>query len=91
MYIEILFVLTQKGPLNLTNIIYEANVNSNILKGYLSFLIKQGLVKEYTTGNLTAFSITPCGITVLKYFEEVKQVPPIIACNQPLFPNKHLK
>jgi predicted transcriptional regulator len=78
-YTDILFVLTQKGPLKLTHIIYEVNVNPSILKEYLSFLIKQGLVEEYTTAKKrVAFSITPHGITVLKYFREVKQVLPII-------------
>jgi len=88
-YIDILFLLTQKGPLKLTQIIYEANVNSSILKEYLSFLIKQGLVEEYTTGKKrVAFIITSHGIAVLKYFRVVKQVLPIGVCNQPLFPNK---
>jgi predicted transcriptional regulator len=88
-YIDILFVLTQKGPLNLTHIRYEANVNSSILKEYLSFLIKQGLVEENTTGKKrVAFIITSHGIGVLKYFGVVEQVLPIGACNQHLFPNK---
>jgi predicted transcriptional regulator len=88
-YIDILFVLTQKGPLKLTHITYEANVNSSILKEHLSFLIKQDLVEEYTTEKKRdAFSITPNGITVLKYFREVKQVLPKLASDQPLFPNK---
>ena len=88
-YIDILFVLTQKGPLNLTHIRYEANVNSSILKEYLSFLIKQGLVEEYTTGKKrVAFIITPHGIAALKFFRVVKQVLPIGASNKPLFPNK---
>jgi predicted transcriptional regulator len=88
-YIDILFVLTKKGPLKLTHTTYEANVNSSILKEYISFLIKQGLVEEYTTGKKrVAFGITPHGIAVLKYFRVVKQVLPMGACNQSLFPNK---
>jgi predicted transcriptional regulator len=83
-YVDILFVLAKKGPLNLTHIMYEANVNFSILKAYLSFLVKQGLVEKYSTGRKgLAFSITPYGINVLNYFGELKQVLPLIAFNQP--------
>jgi predicted transcriptional regulator len=89
MYIDILLALTQKGPQNLTHIRYEANVNSSILKEYLSFLIKQGLVEEYTAGKKRVpFIITSRGIDVLKFFGVVEQVLPIEAGNHPLFPNK---
>ncbi len=55
---------------------YETNVNATILKEYLSFLIKEGLV-EYTTEKRKAtFSITPYGLKVLKYFREEKKVLP---------------
>jgi DNA-binding PadR family transcriptional regulator len=45
----------------------------------LDFLIKQGLVEERTIGKRrVVFAITPRGITVLKYFRELKQVLPIV-------------
>jgi predicted transcriptional regulator len=58
---------------------YKANVNCSVLKEYLNFLIKQGLVEERTIGKRrVVYGITQRGITVLKYFRELKQVLPII-------------
>ena len=50
MYVGILKVLAQRGPLKLTHIMYKANVNCSILKEYLDFLIGQGLVEERIVG-----------------------------------------
>lgn len=88
-YIDILKVLANKGPLKLTHIMYKANVNCSVLRGYLDFLIKQSLVSERNTGkDRTVFAITQRGITVLKYFHELKQVLPIVeeASNQAAIP-----
>ena len=38
------------GPLKLTHIMYKANVNCTVLKEYLDFLIKQGLIEERVIG-----------------------------------------
>ena len=74
MYLEILKVLAHMGPLKLTHITYKSNVNGNMLKEYLVFLIKQGLVEEGTVKKSHAvFSITPRGITVLNFFQETAQ------------------
>jgi predicted transcriptional regulator len=79
MYIDILKVLAQRGPLKLTHIMYKANVNCNVLKEYLDFLLKQGLIEERMAGkSRIVFGVTQRGITVLKYFRELKQVLPII-------------
>jgi len=48
-------VLAHNGPLNLTKITSEANFNFPMLKEYLGFLIKQGLVEERTI-NKRSFS-----------------------------------
>lgn len=40
MYMDILNVLAHCDPLKLTHIMYKANVNCNILKEYLDFLIR---------------------------------------------------
>ena len=45
MYIDVLTVLSQRGPLKLTHIMYKSNLNCSVLKGYLEFLIKQGLIE----------------------------------------------
>jgi predicted transcriptional regulator len=79
MYVDILTVLAQRGPLKLTHVMYKANVNCSVLKEYLEFLLKQGLVEERTIGKSRAvFAVTQRGITVLKYFKELKQVLPIV-------------
>jgi predicted transcriptional regulator len=58
---------------------YKANVNCSVLKEYLDFLIKQNLVEERTIGKRrVVYACTQRGITVLKYFRELKQVLPIV-------------
>jgi len=79
MYVDILTVLAKRGPLKLTHIMYRANVNCSVLKEYLDFLIKQSLVEEHIVGKArVVFVVTQRGITVLKYFKELKQVLPIV-------------
>jgi predicted transcriptional regulator len=79
MYVDILQVLSHRGPLKLTHVMYKANVNCKVLKEYLDFLIEQNLIEERPVGkNRTVFAITQRGITVLKYFRELKQVLPIV-------------
>ena len=79
MYVDILTVLAHKGPLKLTHVMYKANVNCCVLKEYLDFLIKQGLVEERTIKKeRVVYAVTQRGITVLKYFKELKQVLPIV-------------
>jgi len=89
MYVDILSVLARKGPLKLTHVMYKANVNCSVLKEYLDFLLKQGLVEERTIKKQrTVYTVTQRGITVLKYFKELKQVLPIVeeAQNQAAIP-----
>jgi predicted transcriptional regulator len=79
MYVDILTVLAHRGPLKLTHVMYKANVNCSVLKEYLDFLIKQNLVEERIVGKArVVFAITQRGITVLKFFKEIKQVLPIV-------------
>jgi len=79
MYVDILKVLARSGPLKLTHIMYKANVNCSVLKEYLGFLIANNLVEEKTVGKKRiVYAITERGITVLKYFRELKTVLPII-------------
>lgn len=76
--VKILKVLAQKSPLKLTHIMYKANVNYNVLKEYLNFLTKKGVVEERVIdGNRMVYSITQQGVTVLKYVRELNQVLPI--------------
>jgi predicted transcriptional regulator len=89
MYVDILSVLARRGPLKLTHVMYKANVNCSVLKEYLDFLTKQGLVEERMAGKQrVVYAVTQRGITVLKYFKELKQVLPIVeeARNQAAIP-----
>ncbi len=75
MCIDILRVLTQKGPLKLTHIMYKANVNCRVLKERLEFLIKQGMVeKRIKAKQRVVYAVTEKGKTVLNHFNEVVQV-----------------
>jgi predicted transcriptional regulator len=79
MYVDILKVLAQRGPLKLTHVMYKANVNCKVLKEYLDFLTKQGLVeKKIIRRERVVYAITQRGVTVLKYFRELKEVLPIV-------------
>ncbi len=79
MYVDILSVLAHRGPLKLTHVMYKANVNCSVLKEYLDYLLKQGLVEERALRKQrTVYAVTQRGITVLKYFKELKQVLPIV-------------
>jgi predicted transcriptional regulator len=78
MYLDILKILAHRGPLKLTHVMYKANVNCKMLKEYLDFLIKQGLVEEkILRRQKIVYSITQRGVTVLKQFRELKDVLPI--------------
>ena len=79
MYLDILGVLAHNGELKLTHLMYETNVNCCILKEYLDFLMKQNLVEERAAGKQrVVYLITERGMTVLKYYGELKQVLPIL-------------
>ena len=79
MYVDILKVLAQRGPLKLTHIMYKANVNCKVLKEYLDFLVDHGLVEERIVGKRrVVYTTTQRGVTVLKYFRELEQVLPIV-------------
>jgi predicted transcriptional regulator len=65
--------------MKLTHIMYKTNVNCNVLKDYMSFLISQGFVEERTLGKeKRLYAVTQRGITILKYFRELRNVLPII-------------
>jgi predicted transcriptional regulator len=78
MYIDILKVMAQNGPMKLTHVMYKANVNCSVLKENLDFLIQQNLIEEQITvkkRNKTKvrYAITEKGRTVIKYFNEVNR------------------
>jgi len=83
MYVAILSVLAHRGPLKLTHIMYKANVNCSVLIEYLDFLIQKELVEERNVHkNRKVYAVTQRGVTVLKYFAELKRVLPIVEEDQ---------
>jgi len=79
MYVDILSVLAHQGPLSLTHVMHKANVNCSLLREYLEFLIKQGLIEQRTFRKQhVVYAITQRGITVLKFFKELKQELPTL-------------
>lgn len=87
MYVDILKVLGQRGPLKLTHIMYKANVNCKVLKEYLDFLLKQGLIEERVVGkSRIVYANTQRGIMVLKYFRELNKALPILEEDGKLLP-----
>ena len=62
-----------------THIMYKANVNCSVLKEYLDFLMQQNLIEERTVGKKRiVYATTERGLTVLRYFRELKTVLPIV-------------
>ena len=79
MYVDVLKVLAQRGPLKLTHVMYKANMNCKLTTEYLGLLKKQGLVEEKTAGkNNIIYAVTARGISVLKTFKELNEVLPIV-------------
>ena len=77
MYVEILKVLGQKGPLQLKHLMSQGNVNCNILKEHLGFLIKQGLIEEVVDKNNVVYANTDRGTSVIRFFEQLDKSFPV--------------
>jgi predicted transcriptional regulator len=78
MYVDILDVLSMRGPLKLTHIMYKSNVNCSVLKEQLDFLLKNSLVEQRVMKKeRVVFAITQRGTSVLKAFREIKQIFPV--------------
>jgi predicted transcriptional regulator len=78
LHINILSVLAENEPLNLTQIISKSNVDCRTLKEQLDFLMKNGLaeVKTLKKGK-TVYAITARGTEIIRSFSEIKQVFPL--------------
>ena len=77
MYIDILNVLEQKGPLKVSQITDEANLSCNMLNGCLDFLIKQGLIEErIVEKNSAVYVNTDRGTQVIKFFIQLDKALP---------------
>jgi predicted transcriptional regulator len=77
-YGDILKVLADKGPLKPKDIMCETNVKDSLLKGYLDFLVQQGLLgKQIVRKHQVVFVINQRGIKVLNYFKKLSLELPI--------------
>jgi predicted transcriptional regulator len=77
--IEILSILDQRGLSRITHIMYNTNTNCSLLKEILIFMIKQDLVQEKSVGkDRLAYCITQRGLSILKAFQELNQILPIV-------------
>ena len=74
-YVDILKILAQKGPLRLTRIMYKANVNCTVLKDFLDSLCQQNLAEEQVIqkrkSKKTIYGITERGRMALNCFKEI--------------------
>ncbi len=74
MYTDILKVLAQRGPQQINHIVVQADINCNVLKGSLDFLIKQGLIEERVVGKSSiVYANTERGATVIRFFKELNK------------------
>jgi predicted transcriptional regulator len=76
-YIDILSTLAFDGQLKITHIMNKANVNCQVLRELLEFLIQNDLVEEKNRKKQTVYAITPKGMNILKAFEEIKKIFPV--------------
>ncbi len=76
-YIDILSTLAFDGQLKITHIMNKANVNCQVLRELLEFLIQNDLVEEKNRKKQTVYAITPKGLNILKAFEEIKKIFPL--------------
>ena len=75
MYIDILRVLAQKGPLKLTHIMNRTNINCDLLKQHLTFLTRYSLVNEQRLlKTRVTYAITERGLTVLDYVKKLNKI-----------------
>jgi predicted transcriptional regulator len=79
MYIDILTVLGDHEPVKITHLMYKTNINCSLLKEFVSTLTDRGLIEEsHCAKKRKGYFITNQGKTILKYFNELKQILPII-------------
>lgn len=75
--VEILKLLARKGPLQLNHLMSQGNVNCNILREHLGFLIKQGLIEVIVDKNNVVYGNTDRGTSVIRFFEQLDKSFPV--------------
>jgi predicted transcriptional regulator len=72
MYVDILNILEQRGPLRVSHMMLEVKVNCDILKRCLDFLIKQRLIEERVEEESgPVYANTARGAAVIKFFTQL--------------------
>ena len=78
MYVDVLNALASRGPLKTSHIMYKANLNCDVLKECLNFLIKQELIEQRKVGKRNVvYANMPRGTQVTKFFKELDKALPI--------------
>jgi predicted transcriptional regulator len=75
--LEILKILSQRGPMKLTQIMFKANVNWDVLKKNVELLVTQGLIEaRFVKGEKLVYAITRQGSTLSNGWKELKLLLP---------------
>lgn len=77
-YEEILGTLIKK-PLTIDSIAYETNMECNVLRRRLEFLIKNDLVEERDSDRKTLYAITERGVAVFKTLNFQKYLEKVVS------------
>jgi predicted transcriptional regulator len=76
-YIDMLKLLHKKGAMKITHITQVLNLNGSLAKEYIDFMLKQNLIeKEAVSEKRAVYKITTRGITILRYFREIRDATP---------------
>lgn len=76
-YLAIVTILIVHGPLQLARLESLSGVAEYIIREDLSFLIKQGIVKESKRSVFPSFVASPLGVQLFKYFGRVPREPAV--------------
>jgi predicted transcriptional regulator len=79
LYVSTLKALTYYGPMSITKIAYKVKMNGSQLKEMLDGLIQKKLVEERTVSEKRViYAATAKAETALSYFEELKEMLPVV-------------
>jgi predicted transcriptional regulator len=74
MHVEILEALDICGPLKLTSVMHIVDANYSMMRAYLDFLTKQGLIEsKIMKRERKVYAITQLGVTVVNELREIKE------------------
>jgi len=63
----------KNGPMKPTHILYKANLSSQMLKGYLLFLLKEGFIEKQNEGRKQTYQLTIKGYEYLSKYRHVRE------------------